>query len=487
MAVIRTVARNATLQGGADFVGKVLSLVLYAVLARQLGGRAFGEFTFAFSLTSLLVTLAAGGIDAVVVREVARDRAVLPRLFWNAVAMRAALGGIAVLATVVIAYVAEFDVRVQLAAGLLGLTMLFEAMAKLLGAVFLALDDMRPVARTLVVQRAQTAMVGVGALVLGAGIVVVAAIFALSAAVAMASLAVTLHRRVGLPPRVASRRGVRELIVLSLPLGVSSIFTTVLFRVDTIILSAIASVTAVGLYGAAYRLLDATLFISWAVTAALSPTLARAGRTTSPSAGEAYAAGLKALFVLLLPLGTALALFGGYVVTAVFGDDFAGATTSARWLAVTVALYGVSYVGTTVAYTQGTPRVVPWVTGVAAFANISLNFLLIPRYSLVGAAVATSVAEVGRGIALTVIGIRLTGALPWARIVLGPLCGALAMVVPRLVLGEGVAALVLAPPCYLGVLFLLEQGLFPADIAMARGALRRRGGGGRRTADLDPV
>ena len=43
MAGIRTVARNAIAQGAADIVGKVLTLLLFAVLARQLGERAFGE------------------------------------------------------------------------------------------------------------------------------------------------------------------------------------------------------------------------------------------------------------------------------------------------------------------------------------------------------------------------------------------------------------------------------------------------------------
>ena len=111
--------------------------------------------------------------------------------------------------------------------------------------------------------------------------------------------------------------------------------------------------------------------------------------------------------MLLVPIAMVLGLFGRLIVRTVFGPAFADADTTARWLAPTVALYGFSYLGATVLYTQGQARLVPWLTGVAAVENIVLNLVLIPRYSLVGAAVATTVTEVTRAIALTVAGVRL--------------------------------------------------------------------------------
>jgi len=51
--------------------------------------------------------------------------------------------------------------------------------------------------------------------------------------------------------------------------------STVLFRVDTTLLAFIKSPVEVGNYGAAYRFLDATLFVGWSAGAAVYPVLAR--------------------------------------------------------------------------------------------------------------------------------------------------------------------------------------------------------------------
>ena len=55
---------------------------------------------------------------------------------------------------------------------------------------------------------------------------------------------------------------------MSLPFGLQDLFSVMLFRLDTVILSLMATQAAVGRYGAAYRLFEATLFITYALMGA---------------------------------------------------------------------------------------------------------------------------------------------------------------------------------------------------------------------------
>ena len=51
-------------------------------------------------------------------------------------------------------------------------------------------------------------------------------------------------------------------------LGVDTVVAMALFRIDQVLLGAMKGDAAVGVYAAAYRLLETMLFVSWAVAAA---------------------------------------------------------------------------------------------------------------------------------------------------------------------------------------------------------------------------
>ena len=64
-------------------------------------------------------------------------------------------------------------------------------------------------------------------------------------------------------------------------------------------------------------------------------------------------------------------------------------------------------------------------------------------------------------------------------------CAAAAMVVPWALLGEELAALVIAPLLYAAVLTVVEYRFHPGDVSMVRDAFRRRAGADRLVTDLD--
>ena len=85
-------------------------------------------------------------------------------------------------------------------------------------------------------------------------------------------------------------------------IGLTSVFAVVLFRVDMTMLAAFEPNDVVGDYGAAYRLLEATLFVSWSVSSAVFPVFSRLSLTSVPSVGYVFERGVKLGVALTLPL-----------------------------------------------------------------------------------------------------------------------------------------------------------------------------------------
>jgi O-antigen/teichoic acid export membrane protein len=470
----RLVARNTAVQVLGDTAGKLISLAFYVVLARELGPDGFGLFTFGLSLALLVVTPAGFGIDTIVAREIARDRQTMHRLVWNALAMKAAFGVLAVAITTGIALVGGYGGSAPLVVALLAVAAFVELMAKTLYSVFLGLEDMRPPSAALLLQRIATALFGIAAVLAGAGVITVAALYLAGVVLAFSWTA----RRVAVrarPRRSFDAAAGRSLLLTSLPSGINVLLSTVLFRVDMLILSLLVGTVAVGLYGAAYRLLESTLVLSYAVAVAMLPTLSRLSRSSVPSLADAYESAAKVIAITLVPVGCVFALFAGALMDTLYGPEYATAESALRLLGGAAALYGVSHLGLYVLIAQSRQRTIPWITAGVVVLNVSLNLLLIPRFSIDGAALVTSLSELTLAVLMTAAALRVTGPLSARRVLVGPLAGAGAMGAAALVAGTGLGGLAVALLAYTLTVFLVERRLHPGDLRLLVDVVRRPG------------
>jgi O-antigen/teichoic acid export membrane protein len=443
-------------------------------MARKLGQEGFGDFVFSLSLV-LLVTVVAGlGTDSILTREVARDHDRIQDVFWSAIAVKLTLGVVCIGIALGVVTIGDYSGRVQAAVVLLGFAAVIDLLAKTVSATFQAHHDLRPFAVALFIERLCTATLGIAALALGAGVTAVAAIYLCAAIVAFAYITRALIVR-ALGPRITlSSKHLRWLVTTSFPLGLTLIFNTIVFRADATILSLIKDNVQVGLYGAAYQLLESTLFVSFAFVAAIVPILSRLGATTVPSLGEAYEGACKVLVALLLPLGTGFVLFAEPVTRLVYSDEYTDAATAVRLLGGAVALYGLSYLSSYVLIAQDRQRLIPWVTALVAAENVALNLVLIPSYSFRGAAAATSISEATLALLLVGSCLRGVGRISPSRILTGPVTGCAVIVAIALLGGENLPTLAIAAVSYPPVLLLVERRLHPADVRLALAAVRRQ-------------
>jgi O-antigen/teichoic acid export membrane protein len=466
--------RNTAVQVVADLASKVLTFAFYVYMARKLGHGEFGDYVFALSLALLTTVVAGFGTDAILVREVAREGDTLRSLFWNAIGIKLAFGAVGVGAALAVAVVGDYGTEVRVAVVLLASASVLELVSKTVGATFQAFDDLGPPAVALFLQRSLTATVGITALAIGTGVVGVAAIYLGGAVAALAYSARVLGTRRIRPPIRLSAERARWLILASFPIGLAAIFDTIVFRADATILSLMKGNAEVGLYGAAYQMLETTLFLSYAFVAAVLPTLSRLDRGTRPSLGEGYESTLKVITALLLPLGTAFVLFAEPLTRLLYGAGYADAASAVRLLGGAAALYGISYLSCYILILQDRARILAWVSIAVAVENVGLNLLLIPAYSFDGAAAVTSISELTFAVVLTGFALRQTGPVSVWRIALGPTSACAGMGLVAFAIGANLVGLAVAAVVYLVLLLLVERRLYPDDVRMAIDSVRHR-------------
>jgi O-antigen/teichoic acid export membrane protein len=471
----RRILANTAYRLLADVGSKLASIAFYVVMARELGAKSFGVFTFGLAFVILATTLGNFGQDSVLTREVARDRTLLDRYFFNTLALKTVISAFSLAAAYVAVTAVGVSGETRTVLLLLGPAVVLEILMKTCFAAFQAYERLEFIPVALVTQRTLTAAAGIVALLEGAGVVAVSAIYLGGAVVGFAIALRLLLRRVVKPALTIDVGRWWPLMKAAAAIGTASVFAVVLFRADMTMLAAFKPAAVVGHYGAAYRLLEATLFVSWSVGSAVYPVFSRLSPTSEPAVGFVFERSLKLVVALTLPIAAGALVLADPVVRLLYGSEYADAANALRYLAPTIALYPVAYVAASLLVSQHRQRAMMIVYGIVAAENILANLVLIPWLSLDGAALGTSISQLLVSVALMVFSQHAAGGIQWARVAGGPILATLAATAGMVALRADFAAAVLAGALvYLAVLFAFERMLFPDDARAVLDLLPRR-------------
>jgi O-antigen/teichoic acid export membrane protein len=149
----------------------------------------------------------------------------------------------------------------------------------------------------------------------------------------------------------------------------------------------------VGWYGAAYKPITAVLAIPLTYYIGLFPTLSRTFQQDRAQFEGIIIRSLRLASVVALPIGVGGTFLAGPIVQVLFGDSYAnsiGPVQILSWSAVIVILRGTLRQSLNAAGRQDLDL---RCAGASIILNVSMNMLLIPQYGILGAAVATVVAE----------------------------------------------------------------------------------------------
>ena len=171
-------ARNASIRGVAEVLGKVATLAWTVAAAHVLTQEDFGAVSFALALMYLLSSFAEWGFDTSVVRLGSADREALPRVYLSSQVWKTGIGVLIFAAAALI----TFETRPSLATWLVLVLMLLAGFPELWShtarAVASARQEPGGISVALVVQRLVTAVAIVAALMAGLGPIGLAAGFA---------------------------------------------------------------------------------------------------------------------------------------------------------------------------------------------------------------------------------------------------------------------------------------------------------------------
>jgi O-antigen/teichoic acid export membrane protein len=161
------------------------------------------------------------------------------------------------------------------------------------------------------------------------------------------------------------------------------------YRLDVFIVNYFLGPAGVGVYGVSVGLAELLWYLPNAVGFVIFPKAA----ASKPEEMNAFTPRVFRLTLLLTAFGGAgLALFAKPLIKLIYSSAFAGAYVPMLALLPGAVLLGAGKVLTNEIAGRGYPHYNSINAGVALVLTVALDLLLIPRYGILGAAVASSVA-----------------------------------------------------------------------------------------------
>ena len=379
---------------GGQMLRMVLGLFVSVAVARYLGPSDFGLFNYVLSIVALVAVVCSLGLENLARRELVEHPEQKNEILGSCFTLSAIAGLIgytALLSTVALAGVDRYLIGIY---ALLGGTLLFTPF-KFIETWFQSQVRGELSVISTSISLLVFAGVKVAAILAGLDFIIFCYIFLLEAAslVLIRIYMYTKHYQSVFDWSASLARG-KWLLAQSWPMILSGLAISVYMRIDQVMLGAMATDTDVGNYAAATRISSVWYFVPSILAASLFPAIVSAKK----QGGKIYRERLQRYFDLNAAMAyliiVPVSLLSSWIILTLYGDAYseAGPILLIHVWASLFVFIGVARNQYLVA--EGFFKISSFTTFLGAFANVVTNYILIPKFSGVGAAFATLISQV---------------------------------------------------------------------------------------------
>ncbi len=395
MSTTRKIAHNTMIQIGGKIVSTILGLISIGILTRYLGTEQFGWYTTAISFlqfVGILIDFGMTPVSAQMLSEI--DTKKHDRLFQNLLGFRFVTAFIFLGIAPLVALLFPYPPQVKMAIAFMTISFLAIAMNQVFVGFYqkhlaMHLQVMGEFINRVVLLTGLWLFTSFGATFLPLmGIVTLASVVYTAALWFFA-------RKLARPVFAFDWPVWKSIITKMWPIAISIIFNVVYLRGDLLILSWHFSQSAVGIYGAAYRVIDILTQTAMMLMGVILPILSYSWANNLKDKFSAqFQQAFDAMMLFGIPMTVATILLAEKIMVIVAGPEFAASATPLRILALTVfAVYiGAIYGHTAVAINK--QKQTMWVYMSCAVITLTAYLVLIPRYGMPAAAWLTVFSEI---------------------------------------------------------------------------------------------
>lgn len=393
LGIKQTIFKNTFWLAVAEGISRLFQFILIIYIVRILGATEFGKFTFALAFVSMFVVLSDFGLSDITIRELSRDKK-SEKEYSGILFLKILLSIGALILILIGSFFITPDPVIQRVIWILAVFVLISNFFFIIYAFLRARQKMEYEAGLKILQA--LTIVGVGFFILFKfpSIESISWGYLVANFIVLIFALVFFHFRIQ-PLKLNLNKVIwQKFFKFSWPLGMAAIFGGIFVNIDSVIMGYFGQITQVGYYAVARQIVGFLIIPATLISVSFFPVLNKIFEESLEKLQRIWGFYMESMIVLSIPLVAGGLIFASRIINFIYGQNF---NTSIMALQILIFIVGINFLCypyvlmLIVSHRQKKNLQINLIT---VITNISLNFLLIPRYSLYGAAVACVITNI---------------------------------------------------------------------------------------------
>lgn len=381
----------------------LLGLLVSAWVARYLGPAQYGELAYVLAFLAFFQAVAVLGMDGIIVRDIAKDKTKAGEILGTAFVLRISVGFCCwIIAVASMGWFNGWQDRSVYITALAGASLIFQAA----DTIDLWFQSQSQSKRT-VIAKLLAYIISNGLKIIlilnSASLVAFSAVISIEFLLAALALAYAYRKFTCQQPwQLFKTRAVR-LLQESWPFILSGLSIIVYMRIDQIMIKEILGEAELGIYAAVLPLAMLWTFIPMTLSVSLAPMVARAKQQSE----QAYWTYLSNIFRGFALLGWLIcipvAILSSFVVELLFGSEYANGAPVLAIVVFTNLFINMGIAQSLWILNEGKSKLSLYKTIAGAVVCLIANFILIPQFGIMGAAISAVLAQLSSTILANIV------------------------------------------------------------------------------------
>lgn len=392
MVIARKIAHNVIINAVAKVFSTVVALVGIGFITRYLKEDGFGNYATVVAFFSFFGSLADLGLYNIATREISREGADEDEIMGNVFGLRIASSVIVFLISPLVVIFLPYTREVKMGIIIAAAAFVFSSTYMVLNGIFQKNLAMYKVAGVELIGKLIQLLIIVLAFKYDLGFnavissLLVYMVFNFFVVFALSRRYLRFKVRINFPYW-------RKFLKESFPMGVSVMVTFLYFKADTIMLSVMKSSADVGIYNAAYKIIENITFFPAMIIGLIFPLMSRFIFSDKKNFERISNETLKIFSILVVPLVVGTMFLAKDVIKIIGGAGFAESAIILQILIFALAFIFYGHFFNNILLAGNLQKKLMVVLSFCAGFNIIANLILIPYYSYKGAAITSVFTE----------------------------------------------------------------------------------------------
>ena len=392
LGVKQTIFKNTFWLAVAEGITRLLKLVLLIYVARILGATEYGKFTFALAFVSLLSVFSDFGLSSITTRELSRKKE-KEKEFPAILSLKLLLS----LGTLILIFIGSFfitpDPIIQGVIWILAIYIIVSSFSGIIFAFFQARQQMEYESWVKILQAFAVTAAGFFVILNFPSVVNLSYSYLFASFVALISVLIFFHFKV-FPLKISFEKSVwQRFLSMSWPLALVGVFGGIYSQIDSVMMGHWGQITQIGWYNAAYKIVGVALIPAALISTSFYPVLSRFFKESKEKLQRTWNYFMESMIFLAMPIMIGGIILAPKIVGWIYDPSyFPSGKETILVFQILIIMAGIAffqYPLSQILIVSNQQKKLFWITFSGAIVNVILNLILIPKYSLYGAAITT--------------------------------------------------------------------------------------------------